>query len=107
MKEEPFAAASGSQVRFGAEDARAAAQLQDSEKPPPMCAESLPQTDPPGTTLFTHDECWKASPGSAGVGAVNAPAHHRNGGGLDLSAACAEAPAGKHVTFGGVVRKCY
>ena len=62
-----------------------------------MCAESLPQTDPPGTTLFTYDECWKASLGSAGVGAMNAPAYHRNGGGLDLSAACAEAPAGKHV----------
>ena len=63
-----------------------------------MCAESLPQTDPPGTTLFACDECWKASPGSAGAGAVDAPACHRNGGGLDLSAACAEAPAGKHAT---------
>ena len=62
-----------------------------------MSAESLPQTDPPVTTLFTCDECQKASPGPAGAGAVNAPAHHRNGGGLDLSAACAEAPAGKHV----------
>ena len=62
-----------------------------------MCAESLPQTDPPGTTLFTCDEYWKASLGPAGVGAIDAPAYHRNGGGLDLSAVCAEAPAGNHV----------
>ena len=63
-----------------------------------MRAESLPQTDPPGKTLFACDECWKASLGSAGAGAVDASACHRNGGGLDLSAACAEAPAGKHAT---------